>query len=83
VPGSRRRRLELTEQSRLSRGEAHVAREHKLAADASHATLDLSDRDEAACAQVMEQEADRLFIQLAYSSRSSLTRVKSTSSRNS
>src|ERR1700685_1244519 len=57
-------RLELTEHSRLARGEAHVACEHKLATDASYATFDLSNRDEAACAQVMEQEADRLFVQL-------------------
>jgi hypothetical protein len=57
-------RLELTKHSRLTRGEAHVAREHKLAPDASYSAFDLSDRDESACAQVVEQEADRLFVQL-------------------
>ena len=53
------RRLELPEDRRLSRGEAHVARQHELTARAAHAPLDLGDRDEPARAQVVEQEGDR------------------------
>ena len=55
------RRLELTEDRRLSRGEAHVARQHELAAGAADAALDLRDGDEAARAQMTEQEGDRRF----------------------
>ena len=54
-------RLELTENRRLPRGKAHVARQHELAAGAAHATLDLRDGDEAACAQMAKQEGDRRF----------------------
>ena len=53
------RRLELTEDRRLARGEAHVARQHELAAGGADATLDLRDGDEAACAQMAEQNGDR------------------------
>ena len=52
-------RLELTEDRRLARRELHVGREHELAADTAHATLDLRDRDEAAVAQVVEQQRKR------------------------
>ena len=52
-------RLELPEDRRLSRGEAHVARQHELTARAAHAALDLRDRDEPARAQVVKQEGDR------------------------
>ena len=55
------RRLRLTENRRLSRGKAHVARQHEFAAGAAHAPLDLRDRDEAACAQIAKQQADRRF----------------------
>jgi hypothetical protein len=53
------RRLELTEDRRLSRGKAHVAGQHELAAGAADATLDLRDGDEAAHAQMAKQEGDR------------------------
>ena len=53
------RRLELTEDRRLARGKAHVARQHELAAGAAYATLDLRDGDEAACAQMAKQQGDR------------------------
>jgi hypothetical protein len=36
-------------------------RQHELAASAAYATLDLGDRDEAACAQMAKQEGDRRF----------------------
>jgi hypothetical protein len=36
-------RLELTEDRRLSRGKAHVARRRELAANAAYAALDLRD----------------------------------------
>src|SRR5262245_34788343 len=52
------RRLELTENRRLSRGKAHIAGQNKLAADAAYATLDLSDGDEPACAQMTKHEGD-------------------------
>jgi hypothetical protein len=55
------RRLYLTENRSLSRGKAHVARQHELAAGAAYATLDLRDGDEAACAQMAKQEGDRRF----------------------
>ena len=55
------RGLELGEDRRLSRGEAHVARQHELAARATHATLYLGDSDEPARAEVVEQEGDRRF----------------------
>ena len=55
------RRLELAEDRRLARGEAHVARQHELAAGAADATLDLRDGDEAARAQMAKQERDRRF----------------------
>ena len=55
------RRLELREDRRFARGEAHVAGEHELAASRAHAALDLRDGDEAACAQVAEQERDRRY----------------------
>ena len=53
------RRLELTEDRGLSRRELHVGRQHELAADTAHATLDLRDGDEAAVAQVVEQQRKR------------------------
>ena len=53
------RRLELTKDRRLARGEAHVARQHELAARSTDATLDLRDRDEPARAQIAKQETDR------------------------
>src|SRR5205085_549125 len=55
------RRLRLTEDRRLARGKAHVQRQHELAAGGAHAALDLCDGDEAACAQMAKQEADRRF----------------------
>src|SRR5262245_55564957 len=51
------RLLRLAENRRLSRGEAHVAREDELAARAPYTTLDLRDGDETACAQMTKQEA--------------------------
>ena len=39
------RRLRLTEDRRLPGGEAHVARQHELAAGAAYATLDLRDTE--------------------------------------
>ena len=53
--------LRLTENRRLPRGIAHVAREHELAAGAAHASFDLRDRDEPACAQMAKQKTDRRF----------------------
>ena len=53
------RGLELTEDRRLSRREAHVGRQHELAADAAYATLDLRDRDQAALAQAVKQQGER------------------------
>lgn len=53
--------LRLTENRRLPRGIAHVAREHELAAGAAHASFDLRDGDEPACAQMAKQKADRRF----------------------
>ena len=52
-------RLRLSEIARLSRGEAHVACQHELAAGAAHATLDLCDRDKAALAQAAKHDRDR------------------------
>src|SRR5262245_48427823 len=43
--GHTRRRLWLAENRRLSRGKAHVARQHELAASGAHAALDLRDGD--------------------------------------
>jgi hypothetical protein len=54
-------RLRLSENRRLSRGKAHVARQYELAAGGAYATLDLRDSDEAACAQVAKQEGDLGF----------------------
>jgi hypothetical protein len=44
-----------------SRAEAHVARQHELAAACTCATFDLCDGDEAACAQMAKQQAERRF----------------------
>ena len=55
------RRLELAEDRRLARGEAHVARQHELAARGADATLDLRDRDEPARAQMAKQKGNRRF----------------------
>ena len=55
------RRLELTEDRRLSRGKTHIARQHELATGAAHATLDLRDGDQAAGAQMTKQAAERRF----------------------
>jgi hypothetical protein len=41
-------RLRLTENRRLSRGKAHVARQHEFAAGGPYAPLDLCDGNEAA-----------------------------------
>ena len=61
-PGiSTERRLGLTENRRLARSKAHVARQHELAAGGAYATLDLRDGDEAACAQMAKQQGDRGF----------------------
>src|SRR6267142_4264767 len=43
-----KRRLELTKNCGLPRGEAHIARQYELAAHTAYATLDLSDGNEAA-----------------------------------
>jgi hypothetical protein len=51
--------LELREDRRLARREAHVARQHELAAGGAHSTLDLRDRHETARAEVVEQQRDR------------------------
>ncbi len=73
------RRLELTEDRRFARGEAHVARQHELAAGAADATLDLRDGDETAGAQMAKQERDRASpVSFAASSRYSAIRVTST-----
>ena len=53
------RRLQLAENRRLSRGKAHVARQHELAAGAANAAFDLRDGDKAACAEVAKQQANR------------------------
>ena len=53
--------FDLTENRRLARGKAHVAREDELAAGAAYATLDLRDSDETARAQVTKQKGDRSF----------------------
>src|SRR5882724_2252847 len=55
------RRLELTENRRLSRGEPHVAGENELAADAADTSLDLGDGDEADSAHLVKQEPDPRF----------------------
>ena len=55
------RQLRLTENRRLTRSKAHVARKYELAASAAYPTLDLRDGDETACAQMTEQEPDRRF----------------------
>jgi hypothetical protein len=47
------------EDRRLARGEAHVARQHELAAGAADAALDLRDRHQTADAEVAEQPRDR------------------------
>jgi hypothetical protein len=44
------RLLRLTEHRRLSRGKAHIVRQHELAAATAHTPLDLRNGDEAACA---------------------------------
>ena len=54
-------RLRLSENRGLPRGEAHVARQHELAAGGAHAPLDLRDGDEAAGTEVAEQKRDRRF----------------------
>jgi hypothetical protein len=46
--------LGLAEDRGLSRGKAHVARQHELAARTPYATLDLRDGDETARAQMTE-----------------------------
>jgi hypothetical protein len=53
------RRLDLSKDCCLSRGETHVARQYELAAGAAHATLDLRDADQAARAEMAKQEGDR------------------------
>jgi hypothetical protein len=53
------RGLQLTEDRRLSRREAHVGCQHELAADSPYATLDLCDGHEPAVAQVVEQKGKR------------------------
>ena len=53
------RRLELREDRGLARREAHVAGQDELAAGGAHATLDLRDRDQAAGAQMAEEQRDR------------------------
>jgi len=68
-------RLELTEDRRLARGKARVARQNELDAGGAYATLDLSDGDEAAGAQTPKQAGERRF---ATSSRYSLIRFRST-----
>jgi hypothetical protein len=55
------RRLELREDRRLARREAHVARQHELAAGGANAPVDLRDADEAARAQVAKQQRDGSF----------------------
>jgi hypothetical protein len=55
------RRLDLTEDGRFARGEAHVARQDELAAGAADSTLDLCDGDEATGAEMAEQGSDRGF----------------------
>ena len=52
-------RLELAEDRRLPCGEAHVARQHELAARRADPPRDLCDRHEATCAQMVEQKCDR------------------------
>ena len=54
-------RFGLAEDRRLPRGKAHVARQRELAARAAHAAFDLRDRDQAARAQVAEQDSERRF----------------------
>src|SRR5262249_26014119 len=49
----------LTEDRRLPRGKAHVARQDELVAGAAHAPRDPRDGDEATGAQVAKQHADR------------------------
>jgi hypothetical protein len=53
------RRLELREDRRLTRREAHVAGQHELAAGGAHATFDLCDGHETARAEMVEQQRDR------------------------
>jgi hypothetical protein len=55
------RRLDLPEDGRFARGEAHVARQDELAAGAADATFDLRDGDEATGAEVAEQGSDGGF----------------------
>ncbi len=50
-------RLRLTENCRLPCSKAHVTR-HELAAGGAYATFDLSNGDQAACAQMPKQECD-------------------------
>jgi hypothetical protein len=52
------RRLELTEDRRLARGEPHVTGQHEFAAGTAYSSLYLRNGDQAAGAQVMEQECD-------------------------
>src|SRR5262245_41239460 len=52
-------RLELTKKRRLLCGEAHIARQDELAARPPDPPRDLGDADEAARAQVTEQETER------------------------
>ena len=42
-------------------GKSHVAYQPNLTACTAHATLDLRDRDQAACAQMSKQESERRF----------------------
>ncbi len=47
-----RARIRLTENCRLPCGKAHVTRQHELSAGGAYATFDLSNGDQAACAQM-------------------------------
>src|SRR5450755_4351772 len=53
--------LRLTKNCRLARSEAHVTRQHKLAAHTAHATFDLRNRDQAACTQIAKYRRKRRF----------------------
>jgi len=50
--------LRLAEYRRLSRGKAHVARQHEFAAGAANVTFDVRNGDEAAGAQVAKQQSE-------------------------
>src|SRR5579863_3635912 len=53
--------LRLTKNRRLESSEAHVTSQHKLAAHTAHATFDLCNCDQSACAQITKYGRERRF----------------------